>query len=313
MDMDKIMSLNEMSKWLTDNFGLSVTAQHKIFTSIAIFTVVWIISFIIDTIISKKVKDPKFEYNLHKTVGYVSFFIAIILVGRIWLEGFQSLATFFGLFSAGLAIALKDIIADIAAWIYIMWRRPFRVGDRIQIGLDSGDVIDFGPFQITLLEIGNWVNAEQSTGRMVHVPNNKVFTESLANYTKGFEFIWDEIPILVTFESDRNKTKSILEEVLTKHTLELSQKAEHQIKMASKKFMILSAYIEPKVYTSLEDSGVMYTLRYLCDPYARRELKEEILEDIFKELDKHNDIDFAYPTKRVFENSIESKIAVAKQ
>ena len=60
------------------------------------------------------------------------------------------------------------------------------------------------------MEIGNWVDADQNTGRIVHIPNGKIFTETLANYGKGFEYIFNEIPVLITFESDWKKAKKNL-------------------------------------------------------------------------------------------------------
>jgi small-conductance mechanosensitive channel len=72
--------------------------------------------------------------------------LAIILVGRVWLAGMQSLATIIGLMTAGLAIALQDIVKSIAGWAFILWRKPFSVGDRIQVGNHTGDVIDIRIF-----------------------------------------------------------------------------------------------------------------------------------------------------------------------
>lgn len=87
----------------------------------------------------------------------------------------------------------------------------------MQIGQHVGDVIDIRLFQFTILEIGNWVEADQSTGRLIHMPNAKVFQEPQANYSTGFEYIWHEIPVMVTFESNWKKTKTILQEIVTKH------------------------------------------------------------------------------------------------
>lgn len=67
-----------------------------------------------------------------------------------------------------------------------MWKRPFDVGDRIQIAGFAGDVVDIRIFEFTLLEIGNWVDADQSTGRVVHIPNQKLLTEPIANYTAEY-------------------------------------------------------------------------------------------------------------------------------
>lgn len=228
-------------------------------------------------------------------------------MGRVWYEGFQSIATFLGLLSAGLAIALKDLLVNLAGWIFIMWRRPFEVGDRIQIGNLVGDVIDLRIFQFTLMEIGGWVDADQSTGRVVHIPNGKVFTEAQANYHKGFQYIWNEIPVLITFESNWKKAKGILQKVGIKHAEHLSASAEQRIKEASRKFMIFYSKLTPTVYTSVKESGVLLTIRYLCEPRRRRDSEEAIWEEILEKFAHCPDIDFAYPTRRFYNNLLERK------
>jgi small-conductance mechanosensitive channel len=100
--------------------------------------------------------------------------LAVLLIGRIWFEGVTSLATYLGLLSAGVAIALQSLVLNLAGWAFIVWRRPFEVGDRVEIGTYKGDVVDIGAFGFTLLEVGNWVNAEQSSGRTVRVPNGRI-------------------------------------------------------------------------------------------------------------------------------------------
>jgi len=217
------------------------------------------------------------------------------------------MGTFLGLLSAGIAIALKDPLVNMVSWAFILIRQPFKVGDRIQIGKVAGDVIDIRLFQFSIMEIGNWVDADQSTGRIVHIPNGIVFTEPQANYTAGFQYIWNEIPVLVTFESDWKKAKSILTDVVNQHGVLLSNEAERQIKEAAKQFLIFYSKLTPIVYTSVKDSGVMLTLRYMCDPRKRRTIEEEIWEDILNRFSKYDDIDLAYPTQRFYSNSIEGK------
>jgi len=72
---------------------------------------------------------------------------------------------------------------SIAGWLLILIRRPFGVGDRIEINGIKGDIIDIRLFQTSLLEIGNWVHADQSTGRIVHFPNSFVFKAENYNYS----------------------------------------------------------------------------------------------------------------------------------
>jgi small-conductance mechanosensitive channel len=218
--------------------------------------------------------------------------------------------TFLGLVAAGVSIALKDPIVNVAGWIYILLRRPIEVGDRIQIGEHAGDVIDLRISQFTLMEIGNWVDADQSTGRVIHIPNGKVFVEPLANYSKGFQYIWNEIPVLITFESNWEKAKEILLNIANKHAEHLSEPARAKVKEAAQKFMIFYSKLTPIIYTRVKDSGVLLTARYLCEPRRRRGSAEAIWEDILREFAKYDDIDFAYPTQRFYNNLIESKKSV---
>jgi small-conductance mechanosensitive channel len=286
---------------------LKTAMAMKVMKSLFVFLVLWVVTILVHKIIDKNVKDVKQRYQWRKTSSYVVVVLFFIFVGGIWSEGIQSLATYFGLLSAGIAIALKDLIANLAGWIFIFLRRPFSVGDRIQINETIGDVIDASPFQFTVLEIGNWVASDQSTGRIIHIPNGKIFTEHLANYDKGFKYIWNEIPMLMTFESDWKKAKKILQKIADKNSQITSKKVESQIKKAAKKYMIYYNNLTPIVYTRIEDSGVMLTIRYLSETRNRRGSQEKIMEDVLVEFGKHKDIDFAYPTTRFYDNTKEGK------
>jgi small-conductance mechanosensitive channel len=253
------------------------------------------------------IADIKVRYQWQKISLYLSVFLIIIFLISTWLNIFGSVATFLGLISAGIAIALKDPLVNMVGWGFILIRQPFKVGDRIQIGNNSGDVIDIRLFQFSINEIGNWVDADQSTGRIIHIPNGIVFSEPQASYTAGFQYIWNEIPVLITFESNWKKAKEILTEVVNHHGIMLTTEADQQIKAAAKKFLIFYSKLTPIVYTSVKDSGVMLTLRYMCSPQERRGSEENIWEDILNKFAECDDIDFAYPTQRFYNNSMEGK------
>lgn len=287
-----------MDDWKKVMETMDSNVFSQILTSAIIIFTLWLINLIVINILEKKVKDLKSRYTSKKTFSYIMVFAGIILVGRVWFEGIQSLATFFGLLSAGLAIALKDLVANLAGWIFIIWRKPFEVGNRIQVGDNAGDVIDLRPFQFTILEIGNWVKADQSTGRMVHIPNGAVFTQPFVNYDSGFKYIWNEIPILITFESNWKKAKKILQDIADKNAMPLTQEAEEQIKQAARRFLIFYNKLTPIVYTSVEDSGVLLTIRHLSEIRKRRATTQSIWEDMLEEFSMNDDIELAYPTQR---------------
>lgn len=287
--------------------GIPGPIQLKLFKSIIIAIIIWILTRVALSMLHRWVSDIKKQYRWRKVIRRVGFILLIILIADLWIVKFKSLATFFGLFSAGLAIALKDPISDLAGWLFIIWRKPFVLSDRIQIDDCKGDVIDIRMFQFTVIEIGNWVDADQSTGRVIHIPNSSVFKNKLANYTAGFQFIWDEMGILVTFESDWKLAKKLLEDVAARHTLSNTEKAREEISNAAKKYLIFYKNLGSKVYTSIEDSGVMLTMRFLVPSKQRRKVQEQIWEDVLEVFSKHEQIDFAYPSIRYYDNRTEGK------
>ncbi len=282
-----------------------------------LFTVGWLVLlFALKTLTSKlvcrKVEDDRRRYHIRRTVSYVYTFIVIIVIGSIWFQGIQSLSTFLGLASAGLAVAMHDTIANMAGFFFIQARKPFRVGDRIQLEDFKGDVIDIRLFQFSIVEVGNWVDADQSTGRIVHVPNSLALRSPLSNYHIGFEYIWNEIPVLITFESNWKKAKELLLGIGRENAEYLSQGAQAQIRHAAQKYLIVAGKLTPTVYTSVKDSGVMLTIRYLVDPRQRRGTEQKIWENILDAFAQEPDIDLAYPTTR-FYSIKEQSAASAKE
>jgi small-conductance mechanosensitive channel len=280
---------------------------HLLVTAVVIAGL-WLLQRLVLAIVYRRFTDPWTRYRWRKGVTYVALAIAVVVIGREWLEGFKSLATFIGLVSAGIAIALKDPLANLAGWAFIAWSRPFEVGDRIEIAKHKGDVIDLHLFQFTLNEIGGWVDADQSTGRIVHIPNQQVFTEAVSNYDKGFKYIWNEVPVVVTYESNWKKAKEILGTIALKHAEHLTAEAERDLLAASRQYLINYKKLTPIVYTTTTASGILLTIRYLIEPRRRRGTVSAIWDDILTEFAQSPDIELAYHTVRSFSNPIEGKI-----
>lgn len=304
---DALMDLFPPYTWLEQALGLPPDIQGQIFRSISAILILWLIHWIILTVAFRRVEDLALRYRLRKSLTYATVVVGALLVGRIWFVGIQPIATFLGLLSAGVAIALQDLVASFAAWVFLLWRRPFEVGDRIQIGDHAGDVIDIRVFQFTILEIQNWVHADQPTGRIIHIPNNKIFKEPQMNFSRGTRYIWNELPILLTFESNWEAAKGILNEIVHRHSDVDASSVKQELIRASARFRLPQVDFEPRVFTSVEDSGVLLTLRYICEPRRRRGTTEAIWEDVLRAFAERSDIDFAYPTVRYYHNPVEGK------
>lgn len=295
-----------MSNWIIEHWGLSVQVQTKFVYSLLAIIIILVLRRITIRLFLQKKEDIKERYYYTNAIRYTYSAILIILLIVIWFTEFRSIATFLGLVGAALTIALKDPIVNLAGWFFILARQPFKIGDRVQIGDQRGDIIDIRLFQFTINEIGNWVEADQSTGRIIHIPNAKVFTESQANYSQGFSHIWNEVNVTITFESDWKLAKEILIKILEVHTADMTESARQDIKEVSKKYMILLGKLTPIVYTTVKESGVCLYLRYLVDPKKRRTSENLIWEDILNAFNNQDEITFAYPTQRILVNERKS-------
>lgn len=288
------------SDFFTQHAGIGPEIQHKIFISVLIIIFISVIRLLILRIVWRQTDDIKIRYHWKRTMSFIVPFLGIFLIGAVWIQAFEQFGTFLGLFTAGIAIALKDPLTNLAGWFFILFRKPFAVGDRVEIGHHKGDIIDIRLFQFTMLEIGNWVDADQSTGRIIHLPNGKVFLEPQANYCSGFEYIWNEIPVTITFESDWEKAKNILMEIIDHYDNNIEKKVEKEILEASKNYMIYYNKLTPIVYSKVVDNGISLTIRYLCNPRKRRGSESKIWHSILTRFRNEEDIQFAYPTTRFY-------------
>ena len=287
--------------------GLDSQTLERLLWSFSLLLAAIALNLLVRRLVHRQVEDTARRYAVNKAANYTAGLFVLVVLVVTWTRGGAGLAAYLGIVSAGLAIALQDPLINLAGWLFIVVRRPFSVGDRIEVGLQRGDVIDVRLFQFSLIEIGNWVDADQSTGRILHVPNGVVFRETLANYTQGFNFIWDEIPVTVTFESNWRGAKEMLAEIAERHSAIGSEHAEAQVREATQTFLIQYQHLSPIVWTAVADIGVTLTLRYLCEPRRRRSTANDIWESILDAFAGADDIDFAYPTTRYYDNRREGK------
>ena len=292
--------MQALVEWVSEVLSLESLFQARLVASLLVVLVLLLARPRLMALIGRRTDNVNTLYRWRKISEYATLFVGLVALSQIWLIASRSVATYLGLLSAGLAIALKDPISNSFGWLFIVTRRPFEVGDRIEIDGLAGDVIDIRYFQFSLMEIGKWVDADQSTGRVVHVPNQKVFTEPVANFNKGFSYIWNEIPVTITFESNWRRARELLLEIVVERTAPLSESAREHLRQAARRYLISYEKLTPIVYTKVEASGVVLTMRYLCDPRQRRGTETAIWEGVLDAFALEPDLEFAYPTQRLY-------------
>src|SRR5207237_8593116 len=143
--------------------------------------------------------------------------------------GAQRAVTFAGVGGAGGAVALREPLVSIAGRIAIFVGKIFNVGDRIEINQMKGDVIDIGFFYTRMMEVGNWIGGDQASGRIVQIPNSKVFGTAIFNYTQNFSYIWDEVHLPITYDSNFDSATRILLDVGGEYTKEFLKGAQEEL------------------------------------------------------------------------------------
>ncbi len=289
----------------------SGTIFSNVFWSLAALAGMLLLRRAVGSLIDQRVADPTRRYRWNKTLRTLVWGLFAVIVAAIWLKGISGLATMVALVTAGLAIALRDPIVDLGGWLYIGSRQPFKVGDRIAIADQRGDVVDISPFVFSLMQIGDVVGGvRQSTGRVVMIPNKFVFTNPLVNENLVFDYIWREIAVVVTYESDWRRAKQVLEEIVVRRCADLTPLAQAQAQASLTRYMLADASFDPRVFTRAVDHGVELTMRFLSEIRGPREMEMIIWEDVLQAFEAEPAIDMAYTTSRVYSNREEGKPAL---
>lgn len=214
---------------------------------------------------------------------YVFLLILIISAIFSYSGNWAGLGLTVGLMSAAVGWALQKPITGIAAWIMIVTRRPFEIGDRVIIGDVRGDVMDISLSHIYIHEVGGIVAGEENSGRVIMVPNSILFEQNITNYTSKDEYVLDQVVVTVTYESNLDKAIEISLESAKKHV----------------KRFVGETKKEPYTRTYFQPSGISVHVRYFAPAKRLQEISSNITKEIFDRIRKTKDVEIAYPHTEV--------------
>ena len=186
---------------LPDNM---VAIAQRIVRGAALTTIVLAIARAISVYGLARIEDAATRFTLARIIRLAAgLALTVIVVSIIFVNWYGAIAAF-GVGSIIIGLAVQTPMKSFIAWIYILVRQPFRVGDRIQIGEATGDVIDVGYLDTTLWEFGGkYISGDHPSGRLIKFPNEKVLDELIYNYSWPlFPYIWNEIKFQVAFNAD---------------------------------------------------------------------------------------------------------------
>jgi len=230
--------------------------------------------------------------------GYIAFLVVILVLAGFFLEDLKAIATILGIAGAALVIALQDLCSSLAGWFVIIASRKVNVGDRIEVTGHCGDVIDIQLLRTTMLELHNWLEVDEPTGRIVIIPNSFIFKEKVFNYSHVHPFIWNKIDVTVTFETSAQETRGLLTEILEEETREEFDAARNAPVDMERKYGLPATTYQPKIHSVIADSGVLFSLLYISHYRRRIAVRNRINKRIIAEFERNPRINFAYPTER---------------
>ncbi|MBI4144433.1 mechanosensitive ion channel family protein [Candidatus Woesearchaeota archaeon] len=227
-------------------------------------------------------KKQKSNVEIVSRIMKYLFLLLLILFAIFSYNGsLTSIGLSLGLLSAAIGWALQKPITGLAAWIMVVTKRPFEIGDRVIIGGVKGDVMDITLTHLYLREVGGIIPTEETSGRVILVPNASLFEQHIINYTLENDHIRDEVVASVTYECDLDKAMQICLEAAKKHT---------------KEFHVPE---KPRVETYFEPSGIGIHVRYFAPTRQLPIIKSAITKEIYDEVKKTKDVEFAYPHTEV--------------
>lgn len=249
----------------------------------------WIARFLLRKLFTGARNDT-LRFWSRQVINLVTTAVFIAGVLSIWFDQPSKLVTGLGLFSAGLAFALQQVILSIAGYLLILRGDIFTVGDRIEMGGVRGDVIGLGFIRTTILEMGrspgedegngSWVRSRQYTGRIVTVSNGSLFTEPVYNYTRDFPFLWEEIMVPIPYTDDRRAAEQILMDAAQRHTVDIDRVNAEVLQRMQRRYIMPATDLEPAVFLRMTDNWIELTVRFAVPATGIRKIKSDMTREI---------------------------------
>ena len=278
---------------LEDIFGM-LSQYRDILELIAIIIISFIIFSIILKLIKKnllaKAKTRKQKSNVTVFTDLLKYLFAffLIIIGISLYSGkLGDLGFIAGLLTVAVGWALQKPISGVVAWLILVTRRPFHIGDRVIISNMKGDVSDITLTHIFLDEVGGTIDGEEGSGRTVMIPTSVIFEHEVINYTQRDDYILDEVVTAITYESDLKKAEEIITDAVEEIMKTMGERFPKRI---SKKSHIRLMF---------RDSGIEVAIRYYTNANRRNEITTDIQREIWNRIRKTSSVDFAYPHTEV--------------
>ena len=207
--------LNTIVNYISGIINVENEYMYLIILTILAYLTLKLIAFLMVKVYMHFNHNVRSNYLYNQKINIVYKVVFFITAFIIWENHLENIITLISFVSAATTIALREIIFNFFSGIYLNFAKPFKVEDRIEVNNFKGDVVKISALSFEILEVSTDETGEQSTGKTIHLPNTLVFTAPIKNYVKPFKYIWHEITVKVSIDSDLKKTKNIIYKIIS--------------------------------------------------------------------------------------------------
>jgi small-conductance mechanosensitive channel len=214
--------------------------------------------------------------------------IVIVLIFTFATE-IGSIATFAGLITAGVALALQNVIVSIVGYFFLIGKYGIRVGDRVQVAGVTGEVVDIGLARFHLMELSSDSPEAQPSGRVVAFPNSIVFQSAsgLFKQIPGTNFVWRQIALTFSPECDYHVVRERVNAAIDRAFANYRDPLERQRQMMEQTLTSVSAgELKPKSRLHFTPSGIEVLIRFPVLLAKATEMDDLLTRELFVEVDR---------------------------
>ena len=229
-------------------------------------------------LVLRYIQDSRRRYQLLLLRRIALWSLVVIVVGIAFASELGSIVTFAGLITAGIAVAMQSVLVSIVGYFFLIGKYGIRVGDRVQIGEVTGEVIDLGLVRMYLMELGA-KGTTGPTGRVVAFANSVVFQVSsgLFKQISGVNFSWREMVLTLPPGADVSAMKERLVAVVTEALKDYHGEILRQTKEIARTTRSSSAGdAQPQVQLHFSATGVEAHVRYPVNLQHAAEIDERV-------------------------------------
>jgi small-conductance mechanosensitive channel len=267
----------------------TVDVLRRILRGAALIAIVLTIAKAVSVYALGRIEDASTRFTLQRVARLVvALIIALVVVSIIFVNWYAAAAAL-GIGSIIIGLAVQTPMKSFIAWIYILVRQPYRVGDRIKIGDATGDVIDVGYLDTTLWEFGGqYISGDHPSGRLIKFPNEKVLDEIVWNYSWPlFPYIWNEIKFQIAYQSDLKFVADTMQQIVEKELGEEMMKRVEVFRQLLARTPVdeLEVRSRPRVIFRVDEvTWIDAIVRYLVSPREAGSVKTRLIPKLLAAL-----------------------------